>query len=93
MKEVWYKTNTVQQLKQNLQEKLSMLVNEDKLDQALNITKNQLKNLQEDRSPTSATLNLSSSNVAAAATQQDRDSVAVRNQARIFDRCNRNRSF
>ena len=42
MQEVWQKTNTVQQLKQNLQDKLKMVVNEDKLDQVLNSTKKQL---------------------------------------------------
>ena len=42
MQEVWQKTEKVQQLKQNLQAKLTMVVNEDKLDQVLNSTKKQL---------------------------------------------------
>jgi len=39
MKEVWQKASVVKQLKQSLQSKLNMVVNEDKLDMVLNSAK------------------------------------------------------
>lgn len=46
MKEVWQKANVVKQLKQSLQSKLNMTVNEDKLDHVLGTAQKQLRNLQ-----------------------------------------------
>lgn len=42
MKEVWLKTNTVKQLKQSLQSRTNMIVNEDKLDDILGTASKQL---------------------------------------------------
>ena len=45
MKEVWQRASVVMKLKQDLQSKLNMLVNEDKLDQVLSSAKKQLQSV------------------------------------------------
>jgi len=45
MKEVWQRSSVIAQLKQNLQSKLNMVVNEDKLDVVLSSAKKELKKI------------------------------------------------
>lgn len=47
MKEVWQKASVVKQLKQSLQSKLNMVVNEDKLDMVLGSAKKQFNSINE----------------------------------------------